>query len=296
MKPTLTDDRHFQECYALREKAIEALIETLSQLEIGVSSEKDAQELLSENLRKRDVHDYWYPAGEEGPDKQSQFGILCIFFDPDSEATMTYTSGREMQVRENTKWQGLGYFYASPFATYEQDGLVHGAWGDMGLTVYTGDDPKIRKAFRSEHELVNKLLDHVKEHPEITTADLYGRYVVLCEEYGVTNTVKTKTGLATGQSSTNIGHSFPNVGVKPGDADGLKKLMSDQRKFVDDTDPISLEGNIWTLESRDLFPGFEDIGNLSFHMVYAVRDKKFIALLGYDELFKRIGMDWVVGD
>lgn len=285
---------HRQECLRLRKAAILAIKDCVLWLEQGSKSEAEATEFLVSRLALYGVSSYWYPSGEAADPQTQQRGTI-IAFDTEAHPQRTlFQNARSLLPLRSNCWEGIGYFYASPFSTFSVTGGVVGALGDFAATIYLGHDQGIMNQFRKRWALQEKLLSYLKKNPEATTRYLYNTYTKISSDLGLENIAISLTGPLVGQANTNIGHSFP-LEVSPGSVplEDIARRCSDSRIFVDGSTNIPLRGNLWSVESRDRSVGYQ-YGSISFHDVVEATNLGIVPMTDFLSFFGEVGMNWVI--
>jgi hypothetical protein len=274
----------------LRQRAIESIIETVSKLKAGVTTEQDALNSLIESLHSRGIGDYWYPAGEESG--AQQFGCIVVFDTSRYNNRTSFPNARTLTVSKNIRWEGIGYFYVSPQQISDRGEVL---WGDIGSSVYTGDSQVIRSYFRKCWEMSECILHDLDNFKHLTTNKVYQIYDKYSKTFGVKNIAVSKSGLKPGTSGENIGHSFP-IGATANQSQDLANVkisLAKKRKFIDGQSEYSLNDEIWSLEPRDHPDGYP-YGAISFHRLFAQSEEKKILFPDCTKIFKTVGMHWIL--
>ena len=282
-------ERQISLCSELRRNSIKAIIETVNELREGITTEREALDILIKSLRNHQVTDYWYPVGEAKGSKQ--FGCIVAFDTKSSKKRTAFPNARTLISSEKIRWEGLGYFYVSPQRLTQRGEII---WGDFGSSVYTKESQVIKSFFIKSWNLSEKLLSVVSQSKNSTTGELFKAYQSFARTLGIKNIAMSKVGPTIGASNFNIGHSFPWIsGVKASQVTPqFMNFLHQKRIFIDSSSNIPLQGKIWSLESRDHARGYP-YGTISFHRLFAIKETSFIKLPDHNEFFDAIGMNWI---
>jgi hypothetical protein len=277
-------------CNTLRHAAMEAVAECVNWVETTCPSEAEAAQYLVARLTANGASDYWYPAGESAGGEEQKGTI--VLFDTRAEPRRTlFDNGRFARARNDVRWEGLGYFYASPFDLIQLDNERWcTAFGDFAASVYSGRDHAIRAVLKRRWDLQVGLIDYLNSGDAKTTLALFERYSELAQRSGLANTALSVTG----ERTLNIGHSIPLVVTRDPDTRiAAKKRASASRLFLDGSVAMPLAEQLWTLESRDR-PADYPHGAVSFHdIVEPAKSDNRWTTAGFGSFFEHVGMQWL---
>ncbi len=281
--PRMTDliEEHFSGCYDTRARVLEALASVVVRLQEDNVSELQAVRYLEEEMTKYYLSSYWYPAGEEAGSRQN--GCIVAFDTSDQPSRTSFNSGRTQAASDSVMWEGFGYFYASP-QSLTSNGIV--AWGDIGCTVYMGNDPVIRSAVRAAWERNQAVLSRLSNMSAPTTLDVFLLNADESDKRGLTNIAWSAS-----QNGYNIGHCFPTTRVNSLNDRRVHELAS-QRLYIDGATELPLSGAPWSYEARDHSDKYPH-GAVQFHEVVTYGEDGLARLPSYEQLFVAAGMDWV---
>lgn len=274
-------EEHFHACYEVRSRALEALASVVSMLWNEETSELQAAKHMAREMADRGLSSHWYPAGEEAGSRQS--GCIVAFDTPEQPSRTAFTNGRLQAASDKIMWAGYGYFYASP-QLLTTDGIV--AWGDIGCTVYFGQDSATRAAVRSAWERNSAVIGRLGDISAPTTVDLFS----LNADESARNRL-TNIAWSASQRGYNIGHCFPTTHADSLDDSKVLSLMT-KRAYIDGVTNVPLSTSPWTYEARDrcdLYPN----GTVQFHEVVSMIDGGLVSLPSYRQVFTEAGMEWL---
>lgn len=257
----------------VRAVAIEALAEVVRTLEPHGSTERGAIEQLHSELSSRGLRGHWYPAGDAVG--ASQYGCIVAFDTPAFPKRTATSSFRTLAASGEVRWEGVGYFYASP--QLEIDGEV--IWGDIGCLVFTDSDQEgrevVRKVWKRNQEVLSRLA--LRLNP--TTRDLFDLNEQFSREAGLTNIAWSQSG-----QSLNIGHDLPRADVQE---------AATRRSFIDGGTNLPLRDGIWTYESRDSSAPYR-WGSVQFHEMLTFGPEGLVRFPSYQPVFEVAGMEWLL--
>ncbi len=94
---------------------------------------------------------------------------------------------------------GLATFYASPVD------IAYGMIGDVGVTIYLGNDPAIRSHFRRSYDMVCQIAECVR--PGVTMKEIHDLAISAMQAHGWQNAVISPSD----PTGMNIGHTVPRT-------------------------------------------------------------------------------------
>ncbi len=229
-----------------------------------------------------------YPFGWYDPPPN---GISVLIGNPGDFERLRFKS-----LRERKQWprkdvhlsnDSLLYAYSSPI---DRSSLLI---GDICLTLYKGEDPRIQAHLRQAYEITYAIANYTSVGMSLKELYLYASKTI--SEAGLRNEVFSITD----PCSFDIGHTIPWSYSKPSDAElnvvasaggaALKKALSTQRVFLnsESTLPIS-ETMAFTIEPR--LSG-ANLPPVSFHVTVVFENGERSIIAGYDPLLTQFGMD-----
>jgi len=270
------------------------VLAVLEELERQPRSEYWAVNDLVRRLRLKGLERHWYEAGEHSGSKQLYQGTIVVFDDPEYPCSLAYRHARRIAPRQSVYWRGLGYFYASPLMFAEIGPNEQLAFGcDFGVSIYFGQVPKIREAFRRRLLLQEEVLRRLAGMSEPITSDAFRVYVAVAKDLGLRNIARSVTGASLGSAATNIGHSLHPIRVNQTlrDQETLADLYTSTRHFISADGQQPMQNEIWTLESRDVH-GQEKLA-VSFHEALAIINGRLRFLTPSTDCARAGGMEWL---
>lgn len=286
----MTPDEKIQICKQTRKIASETLAKTLKELlsKNEPISEKLFADKWLENLRK---YSEIFPEGWYIPPPH---GIAVLFSPENNPARVSYESLRkeENRPKENVilnSGNGFAYFYTSP--VNRGSGII----GDFGVTLFFGNNQKIKDYLRLCYEITKKIFDFAKTGMQFS--DIAGYSNKLCRENNLTNTIVSSSD----PTGTNIGHTVPGINLnwsrdeqkvfEGGGWDEVCKLISGKRIFVNEAEQTKIKpGMAITIEPRPISLTDSSLPMVGFHTIALFyEDGKKELLNEFVELFRLAG-------
>lgn len=179
------------------------------------------------------------------------------------------------------------YWYASPVH------IPSGAIGDIGCSLYTGEDRKVRAHLRNVWDTTMVIAS--KPRVGMSFAELYR----LAAETFVSEGFENNIYSAHDGRSTNIGHTMPwsyesstpdeRQILASGMREHISDLVSRKRRFISATEQFEItEDTLFTIEPRLSRPG---LPTASFHVVVGFVNGEPVVVTEFEPVFALFGMD-----
>ena len=264
-----------------RQKA--SAIATKALADVGDTSEAQVRDaILSEMAKYTELYpNGWYdppPGGvavlfADTPFERLQFDSLR---DPKFFPSTTSVFGRE----------SVGMFYLSPID--RATGMI----GDIGCSMYRGDDPKIRDHIRVCHDGVHAVCEN---------AEVGMRF---CDQYTFAMDLFHKNGKKVGWMTTthdplkvNLGHTIPGLlgdELPQNSFESLKEAICSRRVYTNAEEQFQIPPTCaFTLEAR-LTDLEEKLPNIFFHFTVTFSEGEKHILGDFDDIFRVVGMDYML--
>lgn len=284
-------------CKSTRQIASNALFNCLKQL---LSSEKPISEIdlrnkWIEEMRKSSsiFSDGWYIPPPHG---------IGVLFGDDKNIERINTSSLRIpgswprdDIFLNRK-NGIVFIYTSPVD--KQTGII----GDFGLTLYFGNNQDIKKHLQTCFSIDKQIFEHIQinmHFSEITNFTLK-----LFSKNGLINNIASPND----PTGTNVGHTIPisyenwsndELTVLQNGTNDWNKvctLISKKRKFINVIEQLQIKPNMaFTIEPRPMVLNHPEIPQVWFHNIAMLKqDGSKELLTNFDEIFKIIGMDYMI--
>jgi hypothetical protein len=218
-------------------------------------------------------------------------GLSVIFGNRQSRRGYTFKSLRPMEMWPQDVFfdreAGFLHVYASP---------VHltGTIGDLGMTIYVGNDQKIKSHLQQCWLLNQEIFDFIEVG--VPFSEAYQFALGRMHAYNLSNDIMTRDG------ATNIGHTIPVFSLEErqrlqtGSWPHLSSMIGAKRTFVGAGErTIYQPGMMVTLEPR---PTADDttIPMAWFHSIIIIhQDGTKEILTDFDDIFQSTGMDYMLG-
>ncbi len=291
----MTPDEKLNICKKTRQIAAKSLVKVLKEILENDSDVSEARfrDLWAEELN---LNPQIYPGGWYNP-PPSGIGIL---FGKDSESPnrITYKSLRPQDLwpNENIKLdreKGIAYLFASP--VNQDTGII----GDFGVTIYFGEDPKMKKHLIDVFKITKRIFDYAQTGMKFCEIAMY--FSNLCKENNLVNLVTSTTD----PIGTNIGHTIPSIDkdwnleeqevFRSKDWSLVCKMISEKRIFVNEIkEEILQPGMAITIEPRLQSALDPTLPMVSFHTIglfYTNGRKELIT--EYEKVFRQAGMSYL---
>ncbi len=289
----MTSNNKFQVLKRIRKNTVDSLLTTLEKaINMGKISELEFKNIWLENLEKNPeiFSKGWY---DPPPD-----GVIVLFGDEKNVDRVSPKSIRPEQFwpKENVylnKERGLAFLYASPVD--RQTGII----GDFGLSIYFGNDPKIRDHYKKSYESVLEIFQAIEVGMKFKDIAKLGKRILASR--GLSSMLSSPSD----PTGTNIGHSL--VGIIPEwtedelkmaetDWDSFKELIRTKRIFINEIEEFEVKpGMAFTLEPRPESLIDSSLPMVYFHIVVLIQeDGKKELLNEFGEIFKLVGMDYLL--
>lgn len=288
---------YLKACKKTRKVAIDALYKILKWALKSKTpiSEVAFRDKWLENLRKnKDIYpDGWYIPPPNG--------IGVLFGEAKRKGRQSYKTLRVEELwPKNEIFLGeendMMYVYSSPVD--KKTGII----GDIGLSIYLGKDQKVKNHLKKCFELNKKVFDYIEIGKTIKEVNKYAFKKM--KDTGLTNDVVAIHD----PSGSNIGHSVPIpdktwtkkelelLSSKETKWEKKKDLISRKRFFFNDIEQREFsKGMAITIEPRMASVKNKDLPLTSFHNIVLIHNsgkKEF--LMGYEKIFKLVGMDYLL--
>lgn len=275
-------------CKRTRRIAIDALYATLKRTlksKHPVSETEFRDAWLTELRKSKAIYrDGWYIPPPSG---------IAVLFGPPIKGGRTYYEHLRVEKMWPRKDIYLGgentmiYVYCSPV---NKKGYVI---GDIGLSIYLGKNPKIKKHLKKCLDLNKKVFDYIEVGKTISNVNKYA--FKLMKDSGLSNDVVALND----PSGSNIGHSVPVIDekwTKKTDWATKKDFIAGKRIYFNGIEQSKFKkGMAMTIEPRMVSIGDKDIPLTSFHTIVLIHENGNKELLvDYDKIFKLVGMDYLL--
>jgi len=293
----MTQDQKLEICKRTRILASKTLLTSLKKL---LKAKKPISEILlrdtwiSELRKNKNIFpDGWYTPPPHG--------MIILFADDKNVERINYKSARpkEKWPRDDiflNRENGLIFIYASPVD--KETGII----GDFGVTLYFGKNNLIKeqllRTYKINYEIFNKIEIGlpINEYSEI-------QHKILKRNGLISNLLSP-----TDPTGTNTGHTIPLIDEdpKPNELNMFKSknltwkkisdLISKKREFINTSEEFKIHhGTAFTIEPRTESLNGNTTPMILFHMISLIKtDGEKELLTNFDELFKFIGMDYMI--
>lgn len=282
-----------QACKILRTKnsqSLNEILESILKTEKPIS-EKTVVDLWLHKLRT-DVslfNEGWY--------MPPPHGIAVLFASPENVERVSYKSLRvkEFWPQNNillNKTKDLVVLYSSPVD--KKTGVI----GDFGLTLYLGNNQKIKDHFKKSYEVYLKIFDNLKIG--MNFSQIYKKAKKIMNKQGLYSDLLSPSDPA----GTNIGHTIVNLTQEE-----LKKIREKTLSWIEAKDILSKKrifisgveeqiikpGMAFTIEPRPQDQMDKKLPMALFHsiVIFDNNGNKEV-LTGFDRIFKASGMDYLL--
>ena len=178
--------------------------------------------------------------------------------------------------------EGLLYAYCSPVD--RNTGYI----GDLSVTLYFGEDEKIREHFRSCRAAAKDIFDHLQGSDG--PAELYAYSLEVFEKRGLRSNVISRTD----SMPSNLGHSFTRLTEAYGRPELSEEeigQLSQSRKFLNASATWSFkEGEQFTIEPQLLSLADTSLPKVTHHFVVKKTDESYIVCNDIDALLDRFAL------
>jgi hypothetical protein len=276
--------------------ASQSLLKALTQLlQSGEQiSEVSLRDKWLEEMRKNtDIFsDGWY--------NPPPYGISVLFGTDDNFDRVSLSTLRPSEswprndVFLNRK-NGLVSVYSSPVS--KETGMI----GDFGLTLYFGSNQQIKKHLKTCLSIDRKIFQYSQVGMKLSEIYDYTQKLFLSK--GLKNNISSPTD----PTKTNIGHTIPasyenwsNDEIELFKTNSNWKMFCDviskRRKFINSTEELIIKPSMSiTIEPRPQVINNSNIPMVWFHtMVFFSPGGSKEYITGFDELFKLVGMDYML--
>lgn len=275
-------------CLQTRELGVKTLVNTLREFENKNASEKEVKDSWLNHLttNKSVFNQGWYDPPPEGTSvlcanksNLERLSFPCLRFEEYWPKTDIF-----VDLEDPT------FFYCSPVD--KNTGVI----GDFSVTLYRGDDQKIKDHFRKCLGIARAIADYAKVGMRIK--EVYNYAVELFEKNMVNNFVYSIND----PLDVNIGHTIPWTNepmmesekelLKSGDWSKIKKMISKKRIFVNAEEELRIPENmVFSIEPRLSSPD-SNIPTPTFHVLVVVKDGKKTVVDNFDDVFKEFGVEY----
>ena len=187
-------------------------------------------------------------------------GIAVLSGNPVYPSRVNYDSLRNPtywpQEKEINWLEDIFYVYYSPVS------ISNGIPGDISVTLYFGNDIKIKEHFKKTHVITEEILNNIdKCH---LSSELFELYQNLLNEHGLLGCGLSSTDPAL----TNIGHTLPEIKLNRSRnmSDEQRKDISNARKFINGITSWTFdEGVQFTIEPQLMSSIDAGLPQISYH-------------------------------
>lgn len=224
------------------------------------------------------ISDGWYQ-----PPPRGAVVLAATAHDPGRISFSTLRDQEYWPAARSIRWRdGLLYVYCSPVSRRE------GLPGDFAVTLYFGQDPRLRQHFMAAHRAVSQLLQSI-QHNE-TPAALFSRSQVMFARYHLRNTVMSVSDT----TPLNLGHTFPSI--EPAQladhlSDDQRELMRNERLFLNEQSEWVLEEGVqFTIEPQLRSTETPDLPQVAFHYLLRTKGATVELQADVDDILGRYGL------
>lgn len=211
-------------------------------------------------------------------------GMAVLFASSADPQRICYSSLRDKCSWAGTTeadWSGFMFAYSSCV------GRDTGKLGDMDVTLYFGDDTRLKSHYRNCFAATNHLLDTVQ--PDDTSQKIFQRSEEVFAKAGLKNCVVSFTDT----SPLDIGHHFPvlpkgMLQQQPQQlTDEHRQYISKARKFINGTSDWTIdEGMQFTIEPQLRSVHDSELPQISFHYLLEKIDGRLVVCRDINELIE----------
>ena len=177
-----------------------------------------------------------------------------------------------------------GYLYAYCSPVDKLSGLI----GDMSVTLYFGEDEKVKNHFRNCRRAAEEIFEDLAKVKD--PCELYRDSLKIFNDKGLLSNVIS----ATDSSPSNLGHTFTYLKDKKDKKELSKEdigQLSHDRRFLNGEDDFEFEeGMQFTIEPQLLSLEDKDLFKVTHHFVVQKRKDDFIVCNDIDVLLKRFDL------
>lgn len=185
------------------------------------------------------------------------------------------------QEREINWSEDLFYVYYSPLS------IRNNMPGDISITLYFGNDTKIRKHFKKTHMITMEILNNIENCN--SSLELFSVYQALLQEHGLLGCGLSSTDPAT----TNIGHTLPVINLE-----GCKSISDEQRieisnarKFINGITSWTFDENIqFTVEPQLMSKVEPELPQISYHYIACKKEDDILICDDVDILLNKFNL------
>lgn len=250
----------------------------------GLSEVEIAQKILSEVKKHGEIFpEGWYnpPAGGAG-----------ILFDHEPFKRLEYDSLRKPEYwpKEDSHFEKdtAGLVYFSPID--QKTGMI----GDIGFTLYVGDDKEIREHIKNSYNAILEIAKHAEvgmKFPELcayANNSFQGKFEMT--KWATVNYNKDHT--------TNLGHtipgSFENNFSFGNTFEEIKESIKTKRVAFAETENFEIPKTCaFTVETRLSALNKPALPTVYFHFIVCFDEGKKTILENFKEIFKAVGMNYM---
>ncbi|MDD5587406.1 MAG: M24 family metallopeptidase [Alphaproteobacteria bacterium] len=272
--PEYVTDAFFNEG---RRKAYAALEGTLDELSgrAGIT-EKSFKEVWLGKLRQPGdvIAEGWYDPPPQG--------MAVLAGGVERPSRICFGSLRDPEFWPGNKvidWnEGLLFVYCSP--VHVATGII----GDLDMTLYFGNDPRIKEHFRLTHQAVEEVLNTLPKHRNFRELFLASQEIF--RKYWLRNCVVSHTD----EVLLDLGHTFPSSPRSNGVR--LTKEQRDEisraRRFINNKAEWPFDDGIqFSIEPQLVSTEDPTLPQICYHYLVSLREGQFTACRDTDVLLKR---------
>lgn len=282
-------------CKSTREIAADALYQILTKV---LKTNKKVSEIDLQNLWLKEMqkNKTIFPNGWYDP---PPYGIAVLFGNDKKIDRVNYKTIRpkEFWPKKNeylNKKNGLVYLFACP--VNKKLGMI----GDFGITIYLGDNKKIKDHLILCYKLTKKIFDYARLGMKLSHLARHASKIF--QENNLINTITSSTD----PIGTNIGHTIPSTdkGWSSNEQQTFNRsswkkvcaMVSKNRIFINEKEQSKItRGMAITIEPRQRVIDDLTLPMASFHTIalFYENGKKQL-LTDFDKIFSLVGMDYML--
>jgi hypothetical protein len=266
-----------------REIAEDIAIKSLDSV-LGISETSLRDKIISKTANHQEI----FPKGWYDP-PASGVGIL---FDQAPFARLQFNSLRDPVswpvATSNFQKESVGIVYFS-IVDRETDMI-----GDIGLTIYNGNNPEIRNHIKKSYETILLVAKHAKVGMKFSELSNFA-FDLLKNNYQMIGWMTTTNDPTLG---ANWGHTVPGSFEKDfifgNSFEEIKNTITKKRIYINSVENFIIpETCAFTLEARLANSKNPNLPNVFFHFIVCFDNGKKTILENFDEIFKVVGMNYM---
>lgn len=251
---------------------------------------KSEIEISNNLLLEISNHKELFPYGWYDPPK----GGVAVLFDEKPFKRLQFETLRDpfYSPKENYLWEkeSVGIVYISPID--KKTNML----GDIGFTVYTGENEEIKNHINECYKLILDIAEHAEVGMKFSDLSTYAK-----KKYDENHKVQKYTTLLVDPNKSrgiNLGHTIPGSYEKNFNFgksfEEIKEKIRVGRVFVDMTEDFVIpETCAFTIESRLVDSKKEYLPNVQFHFIVTFDKRKKGILNNLESIYKSLRMDYI---